>query len=125
MGIKIKKFIDVRKQAGSFQNAFRGLKTAFCEEQSFKIQVITALLVLVLMFYFPLHYIERAIILLAIIFVLGLELINSQVERIMDVVQFDHNPKIKAIKDLSASAVLIAAVGALAIGFFIFLPYLL
>ncbi len=122
--MKLKNIVDIRKQANSFKNSFHGLKIAFFEEQSFKIQAITALVVVILMFSFPLHHIERAIVVLAIIFVLGLELLNSQIERMLDMAQFDHNPKIKDIKDLSTSAVLIAAVGALIIGLFIFIPYL-
>jgi len=83
-----------------------------------------ALVVFLLMFSLPLHSIERAILVLAIMFVLGLELVNSQIERALDTAQFDHNPKIKDIKDLSAGAVLLASIGALVIGLFIFIPYL-
>lgn len=122
--MNIKNIVNVRKQANSFKNSFHGLKVAFFEEQSFKIQTIMALIVVVLMFSFPLHYIERAILILSISFVLGLELLNSQIERALDLAQFDHNPKIKDIKDLSTAAVLIAAVGALIVGLFIFIPYL-
>ena len=122
--MKIKNIISVRKQANSFKNSFRGLRVAFFEEQSFKIQVIAALVVVLLMFSLPLHSIERAILILAITVVLSLELLNSQIERALDTAQFDHNPKIRDIKDLSTSAVLIASVGALVIGLFIFIPYL-
>ncbi|MFH0739764.1 MAG: diacylglycerol kinase [bacterium] len=122
--MQIKNIISVRKQANSFKNSFHGLKVAFFEEQSFKIQAVLALVVVILMFSFPLHYIERSILVLAIIFVLGLELLNSQIERALDTAQFDHNPKIKDIKDLSASAVLLASVGALAVGLFIFLSHI-
>lgn len=119
-----KQIISPKKLVQSFKNSFHGFKIAFFEENSFKIQTITALIVFILMFSFPLHHIERAILVLCVIFVLGLELLNSQIERVLDMAQFDHNPKIKDIKDLSSSAVLIAAVGALIIGLFIFIPYL-
>lgn len=122
--MNIKNIISVRKQANSFKNSFRGLRIAFLEEQSFKIQIILALVVVILMFSFPLHYIERSILVLSITFVLGLELLNSQIERALDTAQFDHNPKIKDIKDLSTTAVLLASIGALIVGLFIFIPYL-
>jgi len=122
--MNIKNIVSVRKQANSFKNSFHGLRVAFLEEQSFKIQTIMALVVFLLMFSLPLHPIERAILVLAIMFVLGLELLNSQIERALDTAQFDHNPKIKDIKDLSAGAVLLASIGALVIGLFIFIPYL-
>ncbi|MDD5433174.1 MAG: diacylglycerol kinase [Candidatus Pacebacteria bacterium] len=119
-----KNIVNPKKLFFSFRNSFHGLKIAFFEEQSFKIQAILALVLFILMFSFPLHSIERAILILAVSFVLGLELLNSQIERMFDMTQFDHNPKVKDIKDLSSSAVLIAAVGALIIGLFIFIPYL-
>ncbi len=122
--MQIKNIANVRKQANSFKNSFHGLRVAFFEEQSFKIQAITALVVFILMFSLPMHYIERAILILAVMFVLGLELLNSQIERALDTAQFDHNPKIKDIKDLSSGAVLVASIGALIIGLFIFIPYL-
>ena len=122
--MQIKNIISVRKQANSFKNSFRGLKVAFLEEQSFKIQVIAALVIIVLMFSFGLHNMERAVLVLSISFVLGLELLNSQIERVLDTAQFDHNPKIRDIKDLSTSAVLIASIGALVVGLFVFIPLL-
>ncbi|MDD4990208.1 MAG: diacylglycerol kinase [Candidatus Pacebacteria bacterium] len=119
-----KNIISPKKLFFSFRSSFHGLKIAFLEEHSFKIQVFLTVLLLILMFSFPLHHIERAILVLAVIIVLGLELLNSQIERVLDMAQFDHNPRIKDIKDLSSAAVLIAAVGALIIGLFIFIPYL-
>lgn len=119
-----KSIFSPRKFLFSFKNSFRGLRVAFFEEQSFKIQSFIAIVLLILMFSFPLHHIERAILVLCIIFVLGLELLNSQLERVLELVQFEHNPKIRDIKDFSAGAVLIASVGSLIIGLFIFIPYL-
>lgn len=115
--------IDFKKLLSSFKNAFEGLKTA-SSEQSFRIQLVMAALVVVLMFFFPLRYLEKTILILAISFVLGLELLNSQLERALDLIETNHNPKIKAIKDLSAAAVLIASLGAALAGFFIFFSYL-
>ncbi len=122
--MNIKNIISARKQANSFKNSFHGLKVAFREEQSFKIQALTALVVFILMFSLPLHSIERAILVLAVMFVLGLEILNSQLERVLDTTQFDHNPRVKDIKDLSSGAVLVASIGALIVGLLIFIPYL-
>lgn len=117
--------ISFRKLKTSFRNAWQGLEVAFREEQSFRLQLVVAGLVIILMFAFPLHYIERAILILVISSVLGLELLNSQLERVLDLLQPNHDPKIKAIKDLSAAAVLIATLGAVLVGLFIFIPFLL
>lgn len=117
--------INFRKLYLSFKKAFHGLKIAILEEQTFKIQVVAAVVVLLLMFYFPLRILERTILILTICLILSLELINSQIERILDFLQPNHDPKIKRIKDLSASAVLIASLGSIVIALLIFLPYLL
>ena len=117
--------INFKKLYLSFRRAFHGLKIAVRKEQTFKIHVIAAGLVFFLMFYFPLAALERAILVLTIILVLSLELINSQIERILDFLQPNHHPQIKRIKDLSASAVLIASLGSIAIALLIFLPYFL
>ena len=117
--------ISFRKLYRSFKKASQGMKIGIREEQTFKIQIVAATLVLGLMFYFPLQALERAILILTIIVVLGLELINSQIERVLDFLQPNHDPKIKRIKDLSAAAVLLASLGSIVIALLIFLPYLL
>jgi undecaprenol kinase len=76
------------------------------------------------MFYFPTSRLEKVVLLLAILSVLILELINSTVERIMDVVTSEHDDRIRVIKDLMAAIVLLASFGAAIIGILIFLPYI-
>jgi len=117
MAIKIKKTIQ------SFKHAFSGLKVAFNEEQSFRIQLFIGAIVFILMYLFPLHSIEKAILFLTMGFALGLELLNSQLEGMLDMWQPSYDPRIKKIKDLSASAVLIADAVAVLVGLYIFIPY--
>lgn len=108
----------------SFQYAGSGIAHVFREEQSFRIQLLAALLVVVLMIILPLAAIERLILVLVIIFVLVLEIINSIFERMVDVYKPRLNPYVKDIKDMMAGAVLVASLGAVIIGLMIFLPYL-
>jgi len=108
----------------SFKYAFQGLKAVFKEEQSFRVQLLIAFIVIVLMLYFPLTPTQRTLLVLTITAVLGLELLNSQLERILDLVDSNHSVKIKRIKDISAAAVLVAVIGSVLIALFIFLPYL-
>jgi diacylglycerol kinase len=117
--------INLKKLKSSIRSAIIGLKSAIKEEQTFKIQIIIAILVIFFMFYFPLVVLERVALTLTILLVLGLELINSQIERILDFLEPEFNHKIRRIKDLSASAVLVVAIGSIFIGLLIFLPYVL
>ena len=57
--------------------------------------------------------------------VLSLELMNTAIEKICDLISKDIHPVIKVVKDISAAAVLIAAIGSLFTGAIIFLPKLL
>jgi len=108
-----------------FQISGKGLWWAIKEEQSFRIQLIAVFCVIFAMFWFPLTNAERAICCLMMALVLGLELLNSQLEGMLDMFQPCRDPRIRKIKDLSASAVLMACLGAAAAGLLIFLPYLL
>ena len=117
--------INFRKLRLAFKVAFRGFGLVIKEEQTFRIQVLAAILVVFFMFYFPLSPSERTILILAIVLVLSLELINSQIERILDLLQPNFDPKIRRIKDLSASAVLLVSIGSFFVGLLIFLPHVL
>jgi diacylglycerol kinase len=50
------------------------------------------------------------------------EILNTCIEKAMDVITIEHHPQIKIIKDLAAGAVLIAALVAVIVGSFIFIP---
>ena len=76
------------------------------------------------MFILELSFLEMIIVIFLITLILSLELINTQIEKILNFLQPNHDPKVKIIKDISAGAVLLACLGALIIGFLIFLPHL-
>lgn len=108
----------------SFEDAWRGLIYTFRYELSFRVQTVAAAIILVAAFYFPLRIYERLVVVLLVTMVLILELINSVVERIMDLFKprIDHVAKV--IKDIMAGAVLVAAVSAVIIGWLIFAPFI-
>ncbi len=106
----------------AFYNAFRGIKEAFIE-QSFRILFIIALFVVVCLFYFPFESLERAVLILIVVLVLSLELINSQIERILDILRPDYSEEVRKMKDISAGAVLTASIGAVFLAVIIILPY--
>jgi len=77
------------------------------------------------MIYLGLSLTEQAIILLTITLVLGLEFINSQVERTLNIVKPEFSKEVGEIKDISAGAVLIASIGSVIIGIIVFMPYII
>lgn len=107
----------------SFTYAGKGLKQVLREEQSFRIQIFSAIAVLILSLCFGIKVWEAVALLLVIIMVLVLELINSVFERVVDVLKPRMHPDVETIKDIMAAVVLISSVGAVFIGLLILGPY--
>lgn len=107
----------------SFKYALKGLSRVAAEEQNFRIQLIVAAAVVGGMFIFDLTFGERALLTLAIVLVLVLELLNSIFERMVDILKPRIHHYVEDIKDIMAGTVLVASVGAVIIGYLIFWPY--
>ncbi len=116
--------IDPRRFKKSIKHAFLGVRLVFKSEQNFRIQVITAVTVLVLATLFHVTTFEYIILLLLIVSVLSLEMINSVFERIVDSFKPRIHPIVKEIKDIMAGTVLIASLVSALIGMTIFCPYI-
>jgi diacylglycerol kinase len=106
-----------------FGYAFEGIRSAM-KEQVFGIFCIVAVLVIASMILFRVSLFEKIVLVLTVTMVMTLELINSRIERIVDIFQPEKDPDVKIIKDISAAAVLIACCGAVIVGILIFWPYL-
>ncbi len=108
----------------SFRHAFHGLIYAL-EERTFRILSAIAFLVIALSFILEISLIEWSIVFLTITIVMSLELLNTQVERTLDILQPKTDLRVRIIKDISAAAVLIASIGSVIIGIIVFLPYII
>lgn len=108
----------------SVAHAWRGLRVAFRSERNFRLQTAIALMLIAGMLVLPLALIERVILLLAIALVLVLELLNSAVERIVDLLKPRLNEYAGDIKDLMAGAVMVASAFAALTGVLVLWPYL-
>ena len=108
----------------SFIHTSHGLVYAL-EESTFKTMSAIALAVAVLALVLEVKPIEAGLLILTVTVVLSLELLNTQVEKTLDILQPKKDQRVRVIKDVSAAAVLIASVGSVFIGLIIFLPYLI
>ena len=113
---------SLKRLINSFRFAFRGFKIIFQEEQSFIIQLAAGLFVFFLMFYLEMTSLERAVLVIVISLILTLEIINTAVERILDVIEPNYNEKIGKIKDLISTAVLCVSLSSVVIAYLIVLP---
>jgi len=108
----------------SFGYAFKGLFKIFHEEQNLQIQAAIALVAVSLGLYCRIKPIEWCVLLIMITMVILMEVINSAVERVADVLRPRINTYVKEIKDIAAAAVMLASLSAVIVGIIIFYPYL-
>ncbi|MCX6759855.1 MAG: diacylglycerol kinase family protein [Candidatus Nealsonbacteria bacterium] len=106
----------------SFKFAFNGLKTAIIKGRNFRIQILIGAASVVLGVIYRISSSEWLSLILIIASVLVLELINTAVEEIVNIVSPDIQERAKIAKDVSAASVLIAAVASIFIGAVIFIP---
>ena len=107
----------------SFRYAFSGIKYTFRNSRNFQIQVIFAFFSLILGSIFQLNKSDYLILLLTIFSVLILEILNTSIESLVDLVvkkKFSHTAKIA--KDCSAGVVLLASINSVIIGLYLFIP---
>lgn len=88
-------------------------------------QTLAALVIALLGWFLEISVLEWMAVIFAIFLVLIVELINSAVERITDVLKPRINGYVKEIKDIMAGAVMVASITAVVVGCIIFIPRLL
>ena len=116
-----KKF-SLKERTASFRYAFNGLKILIKEEHNARIHLFAAVCVLIAGIVFKISTQEWLILIFCIGWVIALELINSAIENTADFISKEKSETIKKIKDLSAGAVLVAAIASAIIGLIVFLP---
>lgn len=109
----------------SVKHALRGAVYVAGTEKNFQLEITAATLVIVLMFLLPLTRSEQVALVLVIVGVLVLELVNTSIERVVDMLKPRVHPYARIAKDVMAAAVLVASIGAVIIGFIILSPYIL
>ncbi|MDD2515300.1 MAG: diacylglycerol kinase family protein [Proteiniphilum sp.] len=113
----------IKNRILSFKYAFWGIDTLFRETPNAVIQLVAAIAAILSGLFFHITNAEWLILILSIGGVLTMETINSALENLSDYAsKKEMHPTIRKVKDLSAAAVLIMAIAALAIGLVIFLP---
>jgi len=109
----------------SFGYAWDGLRHLAASEHNGWIHAGATILVVAASIYFQLSSDEWRWIILAIALVWLAEALNTAIERLADAVTLESNENIGLAKDVSAGAVLVAAVFAVLIGTTIFLPHII
>lgn len=108
----------------SFGYAFEGIFAGIRKERNMKIHCVAAIEVTAAGILFHISALEWCICLVLFGMIMALELVNTAVEAVVDLVTEEKRPLAKLAKDTAAGAVLIAALMAAAAGLIIFLPKL-
>ncbi|MGY6647567.1 diacylglycerol kinase [Wenyingzhuangia sp. IMCC45574] len=105
--------------------AFKGLWHLLKTENAVKVHVTSTIILTITGFLFDLNNYEWMFQFLSLGLVMGVEALNSSIEKIADFVQPNFDTKIGTIKDVSAGAVLFAAMyGGIVLGI-IYIPKIL
>lgn len=97
---------EVRKFFVRVGIAFSGLKEAFQKERNLQIQFAVAILTILLFIMLKVSFFEYLIMLVFIGGVISFELMNTAIERVVDLVTTEHHPLAKSAKDIAAGGVL-------------------
>lgn len=112
----------MRKFVRAFGYAWEGVLHGLKTERNIKFHFFAAIIVIIASFLTRISFMEWLVVILLIGGMISLEMINSAIERTIDLVTTDVQPLAKQAKDLAAGAVLIYAVASAVIGLLIFLP---
>jgi len=104
----------------SFVFALRGIRDGFKSEPNLRIHFLAGLVAITLGFIFKISTVEWAIIALTIFLVITLELINTVLEKTIDMVSPQITEKARVVKDMSAAVVLLGALASVVIAILIF-----
>jgi diacylglycerol kinase (ATP) len=100
----------------SFLDAWSGIMLAVRTQRNVKVQLTVTVLMIGAGVYFSLTPVEWCIAVLAMGLVMGLEVMNTSIEELVNFVSPERREEARRIKDLAAGAVLIAALAAVIIG---------
>ena len=106
----------------SVKHAMDGIDYTMSHEKNFTIELVFAIMVCLASIYFKISIIEWAILLITIAIVLALEIMNTAIERCVDLVPKEYEELAKIAKDTSAGAVFVMSLFSVAIGICIFFP---
>lgn len=116
MDLKDPKNSEWKRFYKSFKFAWNGIFQSFKTERNFQIHVYISSIMIILGFYLEFTIVDWIVILFLIGGMLALELMNTAIEHVVDLITEDYNPIAKAAKDAAAGAVLVYAILSVIIG---------
>lgn len=117
--------INIRLLKKSFGYAFEGIVLALEENQNLRIHFVIALLVMFASIWFHVSKFEMGIVGVMILLVISAEMVNTAIEKMVDLITNEHRKEAKFAKDVAAAMVFLNAVGAAIVGLTVFIPHIM
>ena len=115
----------MKKFLTSFVFAAKGIKSVFSSETNMKVHAAISVFVILMGFVFEISTVEWLACILCIGLVFTVEIFNTSIETLVDLISPQKNMLAGKTKDIAAGAVLVAAIMSVVVGIIIFLPKLL
>ncbi|MBI4021822.1 MAG: diacylglycerol kinase family protein [Candidatus Andersenbacteria bacterium] len=106
-------------------HAWDGVYFAARQEKNFRVQLVVYAMAMVLGVVLGLPARDLALVVLVSSFILTLEMVNTAIEALANVVDPKYHEGLRLVKDVAAGAVLVTSAAAIVIGLFLFIPALL
>lgn len=104
----------------SLNSATEGFIHVIKTQRNMRFHFLLATFIIVLGIYFNIPKTELIVLMGSLIFVLALEMVNTSVELTVDLIKNVYHPTVRIIKDVTAGAVLLAAINAATVVYMIF-----
>lgn len=111
--------MPLRKWIKSANFAIEGILYAAKTQRHMRYHLYAAILVLIVSFILGVSWTEFVVLITLAIIVIAVEMLNTAIEIITDILFKEYDQRAKIIKDTAAGAVLISAIGAAIIGYII------
>ena len=119
------KQMSFKRFLNSIKYSIQGLVHGYKNEQSLWLHGISSILAIILGIILNISFNQWAIILIALVVVLAVELLNTAIEETVDLVTKEIHPLAKVAKDSASAAAFVSSIVATIICLFIFIPYII
>jgi undecaprenol kinase len=114
--------MDFKKLKLSFKYAFNGLFSALYLEQNMRIHYFAMIMVIMFGIIYKINNLEWIIVLICFGLVMSAEMMNTAIEKTIDINCKEYNNDARIAKDIAAGGVLVMAIITAIIGLIIFIP---
>ena len=111
----------MKNQIFGFKCAFKGIWDTLKSESHMRFHMVAAFYVVIFSFFYSFSIIQWAILILTMVLVMVLEMVNTCIEKLCNLVADRYEPLVKIAKDISAGAVLLSAIGSAVVAVLFFL----